>query len=76
MSAVNRVLLQHLEIGTMCQNITDVQNDVSAKSQDMSMSSGVAEESGQTSDDLSAQVSVLMSVTSQKQLNVVICISI
>ncbi|MCI4394939.1 hypothetical protein PGIGA_G00174680 [Pangasianodon gigas] len=55
MTAVNRVLLQQLETGTMCQNITDVQNDVSAKPQDMSMSSDVAEESGQASDDLSAQ---------------------
>ncbi|MCJ8749145.1 hypothetical protein PDJAM_G00172950, partial [Pangasius djambal] len=55
MTAVNRVLLQQLETGTLCQNITDVQNDVSAKSQDMSMSSDVAEESGQASDDLSAQ---------------------
>ncbi|KAB5518451.1 hypothetical protein PHYPO_G00166050 [Pangasianodon hypophthalmus] len=55
MTAVNRVLLQQLETGTMCQNITDVQNDLSAKPQDMSMSSDVAEESGQASDDLSAQ---------------------
>ncbi|XP_053475689.1 nuclear valosin-containing protein-like [Ictalurus furcatus] len=53
MTAVNRVLLQQLEAGHMCQN-TDVQNDDSAKSQDMSISSDVVEESGQTSDDLSA----------------------
>lgn len=59
MTAVNRVLLQQLETGTMCQKSTDVQNDVSAKSQDMSMSSDAAEESEKLSDDLSAQVSVL-----------------
>ncbi|XP_058241131.1 nuclear valosin-containing protein-like isoform X2 [Hemibagrus wyckioides] len=55
MTAVNRLLLLQLETGTMCQNITDDQNDASTKSQDMSMSSDVAEESAQASDHLSAQ---------------------
>ncbi|XP_060772841.1 nuclear valosin-containing protein-like isoform X2 [Neoarius graeffei] len=55
MTAVNRVLLQQLETGTTCQNITDVQNDVSATSQDMNVSNGVAQENGQTPDDLSVQ---------------------
>lgn len=61
MTAVNRVLLQQLEAGHMCQN-TDVQNDDSAKSQDMSISSDVVEESGQASDDLSAPVIVLIQI--------------
>lgn len=59
MTAVNRVLLLQLEAASACQNVTADQNDVSAKCQDMSMSSDVAEESGQTSDDLSAPVRVL-----------------
>lgn len=60
MTAVNRLLLLQLETGTMCQSITDDQNDASTKSQDMSMSSDVAEESAQASDHLSAQVCVLI----------------
>ncbi|XP_047671698.1 nuclear valosin-containing protein-like isoform X6 [Tachysurus fulvidraco] len=51
MTAVNRLLLLQLETGTKCQNI----NDVSTKSQDVSMSSDVAEDSGQASDHLSAK---------------------
>ncbi|KAK3507355.1 hypothetical protein QTP70_014824 [Hemibagrus guttatus] len=49
MTAVNRLLLLQLETGTMCQNITDDQNDASTKSQDMSMSRDVAVESGHLS---------------------------
>ncbi|XP_027030296.2 nuclear valosin-containing protein-like [Tachysurus fulvidraco] len=51
MTAVNRLLLLQLETGTKCQNI----NDDSTKSQDVSMSSDVAEDSGQASDHLNAK---------------------
>ncbi|XP_060720378.1 nuclear valosin-containing protein-like isoform X1 [Tachysurus vachellii] len=49
MTAVNRLLLLQLETGIKCQNIDDVRT----KSQDVSMSSDVAEDSGQASDHLS-----------------------
>ncbi|KAM9449476.1 nuclear valosin-containing protein-like isoform 2-T2 [Clarias gariepinus] len=51
MTAVNRVLLQQLETNAKRHNITVVQNDDGAKSQD------AAEEPGQASGDLSAPVS-------------------
>ncbi|XP_060720386.1 nuclear valosin-containing protein-like isoform X2 [Tachysurus vachellii] len=49
MTAVNRLLLLQLETGIKCQNIDDVRT----KSQDVSTSSDVAEDSGQASDHLS-----------------------
>lgn len=60
MTAVNRLLLLQLKTGTMCQSITDDQNDANTKSQDMSMSSDMAEESAQASDHFSAQVCALI----------------
>lgn len=51
MTAVNRVLLQQLETNAKRHNITVVQNDDGAKSQD------AAEEPGQASGDLGAPVS-------------------